>query len=258
MDTYIVLAGGYYHLSRNPEIGGAQVDPEDAENRETVDYIIRVNGLPNAFFKPTEIKRRYRYYCNTCERWVHSEEVKNNIGCIVLKEHNVTMQYLDVPEWEQGAVDRYAIERQKWMDPCYRIFLSHSKGKNKWIDIWRYIDRALPITVRRSDKMAVAVGDRRQWTVAPGDIPVIDLPYDPKTDPDPEPRGFDKEWRNIEFKRKLDTAPAAEQEKKTPAEDETIECQACGAQVKGRKGLFAHMLSAHKVKIKDKDGDEKT
>lgn len=265
MDTYIVLAGGYWHMSKRTDMGGMQVDENDGDAKRTVDYIIKVKGLPDSFLKPVEIIRKNRFYCETCHRWIKEVEIEQKTGCFVAKEHKVRMEYRDIEAFETGVFDRYYIERQKWITPCIRIFLNHSKGISKWRDIWRYIEMTFPTTKRlKPEYMPVAVGTKNSWEVTESDVPVIDLSFAYRAEEVEEDLVNDwttlKEWSKdsvvvtpqVKFVRPPEVKRG--RPKKEDVVDETtmipspemMKCDVCGISCKGAFGLRMHKFQKHK------------
>lgn len=174
--VYLVLAGGFWNLSKKQDLAGYQVDAND-KAKASVDYIIKMNNLPEEFIKHSETKRKYTYFCEQCKRYVTETEWEEKRGCVARKGHDITEDFTDINLYQPGIFDQYSIPRMKWLKPCFRIFMNHSKGIDKWRDIWRYVVQTTPPTTRLvPDLLPVAVGDRMQWLVQPDDVPVIQLP----------------------------------------------------------------------------------
>jgi len=243
IDTYIVLAGGYWHQARKPDMGGVQVDPKDKAKR-TVDYVIKILGLPKDFVAPEETKRKFRFYCNTCQRWIKEIEVEQRVGCITDKNHDVRAEYRDVKVWST-SFDEYNPTRVKWMRPCHRVFVNTGKGLEKWRRIWQYVQANIPTNIRLMDYMPKAVGTKNQWELMDDDVPVIDLrealaSYRPEI--------VKEDWKKTTFNR--DKGEWKPQEMVKPAEEQKakldlIKCDVCGKLVE-RKDYAEHLKNVHK------------
>lgn len=245
MDVFIVLSGGYWGLSAKPDMGGIAVNRKDAENKATVDYIIKVNNIPNNFFSPVEVIREFRYYCELCKRWVSESEIENKRGCFTNHERHLRTEYRDVKGYDAYEFTEYKIDRYKWIKPCYRINLGVEKGINKWREIWRYIEMMYPPNEKprlKPDLMPVAVGGRREWTVTEEEVPVIKLPKSENDEQTPE---ITSEW-------KVMIAPKIDERKDRKAE-ELMPCDICGKEFGGAKALRMHKWSAHKMKTPKKE-----
>lgn len=270
MDTFIVLAGGYWHQSVKPSMGGMQVDPNDGDAKRTVDYIVKVKGLPDHFLAPVEISRRKRFYCETCRRWITEDEIEGKTGCFVAKDHKVRMEFRDVEVWEPGAMDRYVIPKHKWISPCVRLFLNNSKGIDKWRDIWRYVEGSFPTTKRlKPDFLPVAVGNKNAWEITEEEVPVIDLSSAYEGSPTPADnlvlewttvKNWNKESITVADQQLFERAPekplAVDKEKdKVGNSQETTtipvdyntptKCDVCGKECRGRVGMLSHKRRAH-------------
>ena len=172
----------FWGLSHKPEVLGFQVDqsagdPNDNGSKVTSDYIIKINNLPDEWFKPEETKRTYTYTCKTCNRTVPEWERRDKSGCYANKNCVIEETPKDVEIWDSGVFSKYNVPKLKWLTPCYRIFLNNSKGLNKWVQIWSYAVKTISPTTRLiPDLIPVAMGTRITMDIGPEAIKEITLP----------------------------------------------------------------------------------
>ena len=183
MDTYVILAGGYWTLSKKQDLGNYQVDAQD-KGKATCDYLIKLVGIPDSFFEPVETKRRYDYFCKTCKRYVTETEYLEKKGCMSRPDHEIEEQFDDIPMYLPGIFDKYSIPKIKWMNPCFRIFVNHGKGVERWRDLWRYVTMTMPPSARIvPDLLPKAVGNKMQWLISEDEVPTIVFPGHEEEEP---------------------------------------------------------------------------
>jgi hypothetical protein len=174
---YFVLACGYWHQSRKPDLGPGQVDTNLDESNRGVDYIVKIHGLPDDFVKPSSITKMVKYWCKKCNSVVPSWDMEKKNGCFF---HDPEPQVIEeVPEYERGIFEPYTCQHPaaKWLnkEKAFRIFLDNQQGIEKWRQIWRYVQQKYPATKSLAAVAPVRVGDRRQWLISIEDVPTIDL-----------------------------------------------------------------------------------
>jgi hypothetical protein len=169
---FLILSGGFWKRMR--DLCGRR----DHENRNpesaTIDYIIRIDGLPKDFLEPLSIDYKMTYFCKTCRRPVPEWEIKRAIGCFA---HDLERTSTPVAQYNESAFEPYSIPRIKWMNPCMRIWITHNEGYDKFQEIWKYVDYNFVSTPeQRIPPLPKPVGTRREWRIVDAsDVPTIIL-----------------------------------------------------------------------------------
>lgn len=226
---HIVLAGGYWALSKKQDMGGFQVNPND-DRYKTVDYIVKIQGLPRDYFK-VSTKEKRKYFCNTCKRSVSEWEMERREGCYT---HPLKMDLIQEEDWPRYSFERYnpvKIPFLRTAPDCYRIWLDNGQGQQKWRDIWRYVTQTYPPNKRLvPDLLPVPLGNIMQLEISETDIPVIVLGPDEK----------------IENKPEIKQEAKIEEPAKTVVQS-GCSCEVCGKQFQSIKALNLHKMAVHKI-----------
>lgn len=226
---HIVLAGGYWALSKKQDMGGFQVNPND-DRYKTVDYIVKIQGLPRDYFK-VSTKEKRKYFCNTCKRFVSEWEMERREGCYT---HPLRMDLIREEDWPRYSFERYNPPRIPFLksaQDCYRIWLDNGQGQQKWRDIWRYIVQTYPPNKRLiPDLLPVPLGNIIQLEIREEDIPVIVLGPEEK----------------IETK---------DPESERPVMQAGCSCKVCNKQFENFKALSMHRMAVHKITKKNPTGN---
>lgn len=243
---YIVLANGFWAVSRKEF--GRQVDPDIDSKNKLVDYIIRIEGLPDEFMKPEEITYHYTYHCDKCQRIVPEWEVERRQGCGL---HNPRREGRKIEVFRNGVYAKYEIPKKTWMNPAYRIWLNNEQGLEKWRQIWRYIERVYP--PHKVVPLPMRVGGLRDWTIEKEEIPFIDLRVEINTPP--EELNTKKDIPVIPdtpIKQDIPETPKAEEPKFTfaekPKQTLTVKCPECDKNFFKKSQLAMHLWTKHRIK----------
>jgi hypothetical protein len=242
MKKTFFLVGGFWGFFRR-EYGRTLESRDDSEKMS--DWIVSVNGLPDEFFKPAEVRSVRRYFCKQCQRHVSEWEMERKEGCYF---HDLKQEETKKVIWFSGIFEAYpeVLVKKPWITDPYRIWFNNENGMEKFREIWRYIDRNWPATMTLV--LPVPFGNKQSVYIEnENDIPLIDiLKYKVILDEQKE-KVEAQEAVKLEELAKEPPAPGSAPGELPYTSD--FKCRTCGKQLSGLTGAVAHCRLAHKKAV---------
>lgn len=211
---YLVLAGGFWGTSKEL-LNGHQVDVENSAVG-MCDYLISVTGLPNDMFRPESINRHRTYECDQCKRPISESEMEWKTGCFA---HRKSFKEVAIDKWRTDVFEKYDPLKVKWVRPGFRIWVNNEQGKEKFREIWRYVNANFPSN--KLTPVPVVVGTLRDWTLEEEEVPHIEL-------------SIPEELKVQDIKEK----------------DVICKVEGCGYEAKSARALRMHTSMKHKKEVK--------